>query len=534
MNKPLIPGDTLLGKYRIERVLGQGGMGVVVAARHLELGELYAIKVMLPHMLDDQDAVERFLREARAAARLKGDHATRVHDVGHAEDGTLLMVMEHLEGTDLKRCLAERGRLPANEAITYVLQACEAIAEAHEIGIVHRDLKPANLFLARKRKSTTPQLKVLDFGIAKEMKPEPGQDLTKTGAMLGSPLYTSPEQMIHSRNVDTRTDIWSLGVAIYELVTGTVPFEGETFTQVVHSVLNLTPKSIREHVPDLSRALDVVILRCLAKSPEMRYPTVDALAEALRDALKAPANNPEDDTENVSTKKERRLPTGLVAALEPTQPAALEPTVKQVHQSSDASADIVLGHDDSGSQARGQSLDTSKRDLPAATTLQSVSPPPMATTTRPRKRNQAVMLGFISTVVICAVGYIVARSSTSVGANTSVDVVQERGTASQPPDTATVRAPAITRATVDTQISSPVISPEASVMLVNSSAQSPSVLASTKASAAAAPITTAKSTTPTNDRSFANANPTITATTNPKASSATTASNSTPWRQGPL
>lgn len=279
------PGDILLGKYCVERVLGQGGMGTVVAARHIELGELYAIKVMLPDIMDKHDAVNRFLREARASARLKSDHVARVHDISRPDDGLLFMVMEYLEGTDLKTHLASHGRLPTDEAITYVLQACEAIAEAHEKEIVHRDIKPANLFLTRKPKTGAPLVKVLDFGISKQLNPAPGSDLTKTGAMLGSPLYMSPEQMTHARNVDARTDIWSLGVVLYELVTGKVPFEGETLTQVVHSVMNVAPKPIRAHVPDVSPSLEAVIQRCLAKNPEGRYPNVEALQKALEQVL---------------------------------------------------------------------------------------------------------------------------------------------------------------------------------------------------------------------------------------------------------
>jgi len=285
MNAALASGDLLLGKYRIERALGQGGMGGVFAARHVELGELYAIKVMLPNTRASQEAVERFLREARIAAKLESEHVARVFDVGRADDGTLFMVMEHLKGRDLKAYLAERGRLPCEEAITYVRQACEALAEAHEMGIVHRDIKPANLFLAQKRKKTTPHIKVVDFGVSKELQAEPGQDLTKSGTMLGSPLYMSPEQMVYTRKVDARTDIWSLGVVLYELVTGVVPFPGETLTQVVHGVMSLEPAPVQALVADLPVGLDVVIKRCLQKEPEQRYGSVEELSAALGKVL---------------------------------------------------------------------------------------------------------------------------------------------------------------------------------------------------------------------------------------------------------
>jgi len=279
------PGDVICNKYRVERVLGQGGMGAVVAARHLELGELYAIKLMLPGLLGNAEAINRFLREARACARLKGDHVARVHDVVHGPGGMLFMIMEYLEGSDLKTLLAARGRLPIEEALDYVLQTCDALAEAHENEIVHRDIKPANLFLTRKHKTGAPLVKVLDFGISKQLNLDPHADLTKTGAMLGSPLYMSPEQMRHSRKVDIRTDIWSLGVVLYELTTGEVPFDGKTVTQVFYSVTTLEPKPIRPLVMDIPRAVEEVILRCLAKDPDKRFPNVKSLAQALKPIL---------------------------------------------------------------------------------------------------------------------------------------------------------------------------------------------------------------------------------------------------------
>ena len=205
---PVAVGDVLLGKYRVERVLGQGGMGVVVAARHLELGELFAIKFLLPAALVHPQAVERFVREARASARLKGEHVAKVQDVGRTPDGLPYMILEYLAGKDLKDTVQERGPLPVQEAATYVLQACEAVAEAHGLNIVHRDIKPANLFLTR-RPNGSPCVKVLDFGISKQLDPErPEQHgLTKTGMLLGSPYYMSPEQMMRTKEADPRSDI---------------------------------------------------------------------------------------------------------------------------------------------------------------------------------------------------------------------------------------------------------------------------------------------------------------------------------------
>src|SRR5579859_1664764 len=200
---PVKEGDLLAGKYRVERVLGVGGMGIVVAARHEQLEQRVAIKFVRDEALDNKEAVERFLREARAAVRLKSEHAAKVLDVGTLESGAPYMVMEFLEGSDLAAVLVERGPLPVEEAAEYVLQACEAVAEAHAAGIVHRDLKPQNLFLAR-TVGGAPRVKVLDFGVSKTLhgNPTTGGGLTQTRLMLGSPLYMSPEQMRSSRDVD--------------------------------------------------------------------------------------------------------------------------------------------------------------------------------------------------------------------------------------------------------------------------------------------------------------------------------------------
>jgi serine/threonine-protein kinase len=270
----------LLGKYRVERVLGQGGMGVVVAARHVHLGELFAIKFLLPEALASADAMDRFVREARAAARLKGEHVAKVHDVGWLDSGAPYMVMEHLDGCDLKALVQSRGPLPAEQAAALALQVCDAIAEAHAAGIIHRDLKPANLFLVR-RPNGTPCVKVLDFGISKQVTPD-GVDLTKSGTILGSPLYMAPEQMVRTKGVDVRCDVWAMGVVLYELLTGKTPFAGETVTEVVARVLQeepLPPSRLRAEVP---LDLDRVVRRCLQKSPAHRFQSVEELAEALR------------------------------------------------------------------------------------------------------------------------------------------------------------------------------------------------------------------------------------------------------------
>lgn len=282
------PGDILLGKYRVERVLGQGGMGRVVAARHLDLDELFAIKLMLPTGLESAEAVERFLREARAAAKLKGEHVAKVQDVGRLPDGTPYMLMEHLAGSDLRRLIREHGPLRVDDAVTYVLQACETLREAHALGIVHRDVKSANLFLTF-RPNGTPCVKVLDFGISKQTSAD-AVGLTSTTLVGGSPLYMSPEQMRSAKYVDHRTDIWAIGIVLHELLTGATPFHAETITAVAGRVLQDDPEPPGQLRADVPPWLDAVILRCLAKHAGARFQSMDELMAALQG--RAPAFAP--------------------------------------------------------------------------------------------------------------------------------------------------------------------------------------------------------------------------------------------------
>jgi serine/threonine-protein kinase len=279
---PVKPGDLLDGKYRVERVLGAGGMGVVVQARHVDLNTRVAIKFMLPDALNDQESVERFHREARAAVRLRSDHTARVLDVGRMKNGAPYMVMEFLIGQDLGQIVEASGPLPITSAVEYLLQACEAIAEAHAIGIVHRDIKPRNLFLT-KRIDGRPLVKVLDFGLAKTIDHTQDRALTRTTAVMGSPQYMSPEQMRATRSVDGRTDIWSLGVCLYELVTGSVPFDAATVPELCALVLKDPPPPPIERRADLPSALSALILKCLEKDPSLRFPDVAAFAEALEE-----------------------------------------------------------------------------------------------------------------------------------------------------------------------------------------------------------------------------------------------------------
>jgi len=279
---PVRQGDVLANKYRVDRVLGVGGMGVVVSATHLQLDQRVALKFMLPAAFANPEALGRFQREARAAVKLKSEHVARVLDTGTFDDGSPYIVMEYLEGTDLAAELERAGTLPLAVVAEYIVQACEAIAEAHGLGIVHRDLKPGNLFLTR-RAEGSPLVKVLDFGISKAsaLTDSGGLNMTKTSSILGSPLYMSPEQMRSSKNVDGRTDVWSLGVILYEMLGGRVPFVSETLGGLMAAVMTEAFMPLEVLRPDLPREACILVDRCLEKDPARRVANVAEIARGL-------------------------------------------------------------------------------------------------------------------------------------------------------------------------------------------------------------------------------------------------------------
>ena len=283
---PVQPGDVIDGKYRVTQVLGAGGMGIVVAATHLMLDRPIAIKFMSPLLANAANdmGVRRFMQEARAAARIQSEHVVRIFDVATLTDGTPYIVMEHLQGCDLEHLLQRRGRLPVEEAVGYVLEACEAIAEAHVAGIIHRDLKPGNLFIGT-RADGSPLVKVLDFGVSKLLPTASGMrpDNVMTGphVIMGSPLYSSPEQLLAVSSVDARSDVWSLGTILYEMIAGTPPFSAETFLEACAKITHASHRPLSKRIPHLPAGFDAVIDGTLAKDPDQRFRSVAQLARRL-------------------------------------------------------------------------------------------------------------------------------------------------------------------------------------------------------------------------------------------------------------
>jgi eukaryotic-like serine/threonine-protein kinase len=309
-------GSLIAGKLRIERVIGRGGMGTVVIATHLKLDQRVAVKVLHTDLCSDPDVLERFIREARASARLRSEHVCRVTDVGQLETGEPYIEMELLEGSDLSNVIASEA-LPVEAAVEYVLQACVGVAEAHAAGIIHRDLKPANLFLTR-RLDGSPLVKVLDFGIATTPSATDFK-ITRTTTVMGSPGYMSPEHLRSARDVDTRSDIWALGCILYEAVSGRLPFSAATITELAVKVVIDPPDPLVGVDPRFA----AIVMRCLEKPPDRRYQSVAELAADL-----APLGG---TTARATATLIARLAGGPPSAAAASQPGAVEMFATTLH-----------------------------------------------------------------------------------------------------------------------------------------------------------------------------------------------------------
>jgi len=259
------------------RVLGEGGMARVYEATDRDLGRRVAIKTLHEHRALSPDVRLRFLREGQTASKIRHPHVVDIYDVGRGNQPYL--VMEYLEGEDLANCLLRQKLLSVELTADLLLPVVAAVAAAHDLGVIHRDLKPDNIFLSVEHGSIKP--KVLDFGISKIAAAGAEAAMTKTSAVMGSPLYMSPEQMTASRQVDARTDIWAMGVVLYELLTARVPFSAETLPEICGLILTATPQAIRDFSPAVPDGLQTVVRRCLEKDRERRFANVSELSRAL-------------------------------------------------------------------------------------------------------------------------------------------------------------------------------------------------------------------------------------------------------------
>lgn len=302
------PGTVLAGKLRVERLIGQGAMGVVYEATDITLRRRVAVKLVHPDFVGDPEKRLRFGREAYAVARLQSQHVTHVLEINELDDGTPYLVMELLEGKTLDQIIDREGPAAVDVALDWILQALDAIAEAHRIGLVHRDLKPANLYLAR-RANRAPLVKVLDFGLVKDMSAG-APKLTVEGSTMGSPAYMAPEQVRADSKVDPRTDVWAIGVTLFELLTRELPFDGASIPVMLGQILHDDPTPLRARRPDAPADLEAVILRCLAKDPNARYADAAELSRALV-AVRAKLPTVTEATKTIRLQEGTVVPPGM-------------------------------------------------------------------------------------------------------------------------------------------------------------------------------------------------------------------------------
>ena len=281
--RQLAIGDVLAGRFLLERSLGIGGMAQVFRAVDQQLAQTCAIKAMHASLAGNELLVERFVREGRETARIKSPHVVTVMDASTSESGIPFIVMEYLEGLDLARLESERGRLPAADVLSYLGQACQGLEAAHRLGIVHRDVKPQNIFV--QQRDGKEMVRLVDFGLARITSTAKGaakaRVLTAVGAMVGTVGYLAPEQVKSSHDVDARTDVWAIGVCLYRLLTGVLPFRGTTEPQVIAGILAQEPEPLTTHRAGAEPMLQAIVSKCLAKSPAARFGSAAELAFAL-------------------------------------------------------------------------------------------------------------------------------------------------------------------------------------------------------------------------------------------------------------
>lgn len=435
VNPPQVPatGSTFAGRYRVQGLLGEGGMGLVLRAEQLPGGRPVALKILTAEAAAVGESVARFRQEAQIASRIRNVHVVSVLDFGEAEGGRQYIAMELLEGIDLAALIEERGQLPMREAVALVMQGCAGVAAAHAQGLIHRDLKPANLFLAR-REGLPPVVKVLDFGLSKSLDTEAVR-LTQTSMAMGTPLYMSPEQIVATKHVDARCDQHAMGMILFELLTGHPPYEVASVTALAVAIATHPPPSARAHVPELPAALDKVIQRALAKRPEDRFADLGKLAQAMAPFAPAgadlfarmiedtltPIRRPDAET---APTVQMSLPASLVVEGDPRRSGRTRKIVVDATEAAPPAGARDPGARPTASSARGSSTPaTPQHDTPAITaeraaavlTASPVSTDPHGRALAARSRGQtAMLLGgvVVGIALVCALTFaIISRAA---------------------------------------------------------------------------------------------------------------------------